>query len=89
MEKCSLCMQKTQASILKAKKEGRPVTDDEFQTACSNACNTGAIVFGDVNDEQSEVKKLQKDERAFHLLAEVGTQPNVFYHLKVINKDKA
>jgi len=88
MEKCSLCIQKTQLSILTAKKESRPVKDDEFQTACSSACPTGAIVFGDVNDKNSQVKNLQKDDRAFHLLAEIGTKPNVFYHLKVRNAEE-
>ncbi|MCF6213038.1 MAG: TAT-variant-translocated molybdopterin oxidoreductase [Flavobacteriaceae bacterium] len=85
MEKCSMCIQKTQLSILTAKKEGRPVSDDEFETACSSACPTGAMVFGDVNDKKSEVAELTKDERTFHLLAEIGTKPNVMYHLKVRN----
>ena len=31
MEKCSMCIQMTQATILKAKKEGRKVEADEFQ----------------------------------------------------------
>ena len=87
MEKCTMCLQKTQLSILTAKKEGRPVKDEEFQTACSSACPTGAMVFGDVNDKQSEVVLITEDERAFHLLAEVGTKPNVFYHLKVRNTE--
>uniref|UniRef100_UPI004049A7B5 TAT-variant-translocated molybdopterin oxidoreductase n=1 Tax=Flavobacterium sp. TaxID=239 RepID=UPI004049A7B5 len=85
MEKCSFCVQMTQASILKAKKEGRFVSDDEFQTACSNACSTGAMVFGDVNNKESEVAKLAEDERMYHLLEHVGTKPNVFYHVKVRN----
>ncbi len=89
MEKCSLCIQKTQLSILNAKRESRPVKDEEFQTACSSACPTGAIVFGDVNNKKSEVKKIKKDDRVFHLLAEVGTKPNVFYHLKVRNSEES
>jgi len=87
MEKCSMCIQKTQLSILTAKKEGRPVKDAEFQTACSSACPTEAMVFGDVNDKKSDVAKLTKDDRAFHLLAEIGTKPNVMYHLKVRNTE--
>jgi MoCo/4Fe-4S cofactor protein with predicted Tat translocation signal len=85
MEKCSMCIQMTQASILKAKKEGRQVKDEEFQTACSNACDTGAMIFGDVNDKESEVAKLAEDDRMYHLLEHVGTKPNVFYHVKVRN----
>ena len=55
MEKCSMCIQMTQATKLKAKNEGRPVRDGEFQTACSSACSSGAMIFGDVNDADSKV----------------------------------
>lgn len=89
MEKCSMCIQMTQKAILDAKREGRPVKDEEFQTACSAACSTGAIVFGDINDESSEVAKLKEDDRMYHLLEHVGTKPNVFYHVKVRNTDEA
>ncbi|PRZ25012.1 TAT-variant-translocated molybdopterin oxidoreductase [Flavobacterium granuli] len=85
MEKCSMCIQMTQATILKAKREGRAIVDGEFQTACSNACSTGAMVFGDVNDTESQVAKLAADERSYHLLEHVGTKPNVVYHVKVRN----
>jgi MoCo/4Fe-4S cofactor protein with predicted Tat translocation signal len=89
MEKCSLCIQKTQVTILNAKKEGRPVADGEFETACSNACASGSIVFGDGNDESSKVAHLKKDDRTFKLLDFVGTKPNVFYQLKVKNTNDA
>ena len=85
MEKCSMCIQMTQATKLKAKNEGRPVADGEFQTACSNACSSGAMIFGDVNDADSKVAKLAADERSYHLLEHVGTKPNVVYHVKVRN----
>ena len=55
MEKCSLCIQKTQKTILDAKKEGRRVRDGEFKTACSESCSDNAIVFGDINDKESEI----------------------------------
>jgi molybdopterin-containing oxidoreductase family iron-sulfur binding subunit len=87
MEKCSLCIQMTQKTILDAKREGRIITDGEFQTACSKACNSGAIVFGDINDEDSQVSGLLKSNRMYHLLESVGTKPNVFYHVKVRNTD--
>ncbi|MGI9525627.1 MAG: TAT-variant-translocated molybdopterin oxidoreductase [Weeksellaceae bacterium] len=86
MEKCSMCIQMTQAAILEAKKDGRRVADSEFQTACSNACPTGAMIFGDINDEESEVTKLEKDQRKYEVLEDVGTKPNVFYHVKVRNR---
>src|SRR5690625_2443666 len=86
MEKCSLCIQMTQKTILDAKREGRPVKNGEFQTACSAACNTGAMVFGDINDEKSKVAKVKEDDRVYHLLDHIGTKPNVFYHTKVRNR---
>jgi molybdopterin-containing oxidoreductase family iron-sulfur binding subunit len=79
----------TQKTILDAKREGRPVKDGEFQTACSKACDTGAMVFGDINDEESEVLKLKKDDRMYHLLENVGTKPNVFYHAIIKNTTEA
>ena len=85
MEKCSMCIQMTQKSILDAKRDGRTVKDSEFQTACSAACSNGAMVFGDINDKESEVAHLKESDRMYHLLEHVGTKPNVFYHVKVRN----
>ncbi|MGV6829659.1 MAG: TAT-variant-translocated molybdopterin oxidoreductase [Flavobacteriales bacterium] len=88
MEKCSMCIQKTQKTILDAKREGRAIKDGEFQTACSSACENGAMVFGDVNDHNSQVFNLKQDKRKYYLLEETGTKPNVFYHVKVKNTKK-
>ena len=85
MEKCSMCIQMTQKTILDAKRDGRAIKDGEFQTACSNACETGAMTFGDINDHDSEVYKQKNDKRAYHLLEHVGTEPNVVYQTKVRN----
>ena len=89
MEKCSMCIQKTQKTILDAKRDGRVIKDGEFQTACSAACGSGAMVFGDVNDKDSQVAKLKEDNRMYHLLEHVGTKPNVMYHTKVRNTTEA
>ena len=85
MEKCSMCIQKTQKTILDAKLDGRPIIDGEFQTACSNACSSGAMTFGDINDKESEITKLKENDRMYHLLESVGTKPNVMYQTKVRN----
>ena len=85
MEKCSMCIQMTQLTILTAKREGRVIKDGEFQTACSAACSSGAMVFGDINDKESKVAQLLEDDRMYHLLEHVGTKPNVQYHVKVRN----
>ena len=89
MEKCSMCMQMTQKTILDAKREGREIKDGEFQTACSNACDNGAIVFGDINDEESVVYQKTKEDRKYHLLEYLGTKPNVLYQTKVRNTTEA
>ncbi|RNA60902.1 4Fe-4S dicluster domain-containing protein [Chryseobacterium nematophagum] len=88
MEKCSMCIQETQATILAAKRENRKVTDGEFQAscACAAACSTGAMTFGDMNDKESEVRKQYASNRRYYLLEEIGTKPNVFYHTKVRNR---
>jgi molybdopterin-containing oxidoreductase family iron-sulfur binding subunit len=46
-------------------------------------------VFGNVNDPDSRVAKLIKDERMYLLIADLDTQPNVFYMTKIRNNDKA
>ena len=89
MEKCSMCIQMTQKTILDAKRDGRQIKDGEFQTACSAACSNGAMTFGDINDKDSKVAKLKEDNRMYHLLESVGTKPNVQYHTKVRNTTEA
>ena len=84
-----MCIQMTQATILKAKREGRAVKTDEFETACSQACSTGAMVFGDVNNSSDTVSKLKGDKRAFNVIDYIGTKPNVVYQVKVRNTNEA
>lgn len=88
MEKCSMCIQETQATILAAKRDNRKVTDAEFKNscACAAACSTGAMTFGDMNDKESEVRQQYASNRRYYLLEEIGTKPNVFYHTKVRNR---
>ncbi len=105
MEKCSFCVQRIQAGKLTAKKERRTVKDGEITTACSAACSTGAIIFGDMNDDDSRLSKLLKIERdpkrkygidktaanprAYRVLEDIGVKPNIFYLTKIRNKDKS
>ena len=85
MEKCTLCIQKTQKVILDAKRDGRKVTDKDWQTACSDACSDGAMVFGDVNDKESEISKVREGDRTYRVLESLGTKPNVIYQTKIRN----
>ena len=86
MEKCSMCIQKIQELKLTAKREGRKISESEAQTACSSACDTDALVFGDVNDPDHTVHDLRKDERAYDLLDHLNVRPSVFYQTKIRNK---
>lgn len=65
MEKCHFCLHRT--------REGR-------LPACLEACPTGARVFGDLNDPDSEINWVLRNKRVFILKEEVGTRPNFFYY---------
>jgi len=91
MEKCSMCIQRIQLGKLKSKMEGRRVEDSDVNTACASACPSNAIVFGDLNNPESAISKLLDHEvksRAYNVLSEVGTKPNVWYLTKIRNKDE-
>lgn len=88
MEKCSMCQQRLQAGKLEAKKNGTPLVDGSIKTACQQACPTDAIMFGDLNDDKSEIVKWRNDDRNYLLLEEVGVKPTVSYLLKVRNQDE-
>jgi len=64
MEKCHFCLHRT--------REGR-------MPACLEACPTGARVFGDLNDPESDIVWILKNKRVFLLKEELGTQPSFFY----------
>ena len=85
MEKCSFCVQRIQAGKLSAKRDGRKMKDGDVKTACAAACPSNAIVFGDMNDPNSEISKLYKNERSYHMLEEVGIKPSVVYMTKIRN----
>ncbi len=88
VEKCTMCVQRIQEGKLRAKSEGRKLQDGEIKLACEQACPTGAITFGDMNDPESRVIKLFDDPRAYGLLEELHTLPSVVYLTKVRNKDR-
>jgi Fe-S-cluster-containing dehydrogenase component/anaerobic selenocysteine-containing dehydrogenase len=91
VEKCSMCVQRIQEEKLKAKIEGREVKEGDIMTACQQSCPGNAIVFGDINDPNSEVAKLNENPRAYQLLEQLHTLPSLSYITKVRNmepKDK-
>jgi Fe-S-cluster-containing dehydrogenase component len=79
MEKCTFCVQRIRATTIAAKAEERELTDGDINTACAQACPARALVFGDLDDPESEVSRLSRSPRGTKLLEDVGTKPKVTY----------
>src|ERR1700722_19041364 len=79
MEKCTFCVQRIKSAEIQAEAEKRELKDGEFTTACAQSCASKALVFGDLNDPNSEVARLSESNRGTKLLGELGTKPNVTY----------
>ncbi|RPJ62431.1 MAG: 4Fe-4S dicluster domain-containing protein [Acidobacteria bacterium] len=85
MEKCTFCVQRIAAARQAARAAGRKLADGDIQTACQQACPTGAIVFGDLNDPGSRVHKLAHSGRGYQALGELGIGPAVTYLARIRN----
>ena len=85
MEKCSYCVQRISSAKIEADKENRAIRDGEVVTACQQACPAQAISFGNINDRESKVAKLQGDERSYQVLADLNTRPRTKYVAAVLN----
>jgi molybdopterin-containing oxidoreductase family iron-sulfur binding subunit len=89
MEKCTFCVQRIKAVTIDARNEGRPVRDGEIVPACAQACPTQAIVFGDLNDPESRVRKLAEHRRAYAMLEELNVKPRTRYLARLTNPEAA
>jgi len=63
-QKCTLCVDRI---------------DRFLSPACVETCPPKALIFGDLNDPQSEISKLVRQRAHFRPRAELGTDPCVFY----------
>jgi len=85
MEKCTYCVQRINRARIVAERENRPIADGEVRTACQQACPSHAIVFGNLNDPQSQIVRSKKNPRNYALLEELGTRPRTTYLAMVKN----
>ena len=85
MEKCTYCTQRINAQRIAAKKEGQPIADGSIKTACQQACPTQAIVFGNINDPESEVTRWKSSPLNYGILTELNTRPRTTYLARVEN----
>lgn len=92
MEKCTYCIQRLNEARIELKRRGqREIPDGFVQTACQQACPTGAIEFGDLLDtaarggQGSVVRQRRQHPRTYLLLGYLNTRPRTTYMLRVDN----
>ncbi len=93
MEKCTYCVQRIQAVKIEAKNKrpDRHIEDGRIQTACQQACPTGAIVFGDLGPPKqrpgqwSEVRRAHQSDRCYAMLEELNVKPRTKYLARIRN----
>ncbi len=80
MEKCTFCIQR-----IRRFSKNSESTERDLNPACTNACATDALVFGNLNDPESKISKVKSKgkKRSYKMLEELGTEPNVIYLKKV------
>ena len=85
MEKCTFCVQRISEAKIDAKNNRRRVRDGEIVTACQQACPTNAIIFGDLHDTSSNVRKLFDHNRAYAMLEDLNVRPRLRYLARLRN----
>jgi molybdopterin-containing oxidoreductase family iron-sulfur binding subunit len=90
MEKCSYCTQRVEAAKIAFKNAGgdrKQLKDGAVITACQQVCPTGAITFGNINDETSKVHVAKLNDRNYELLQELNIRPRTSYLARLKNNN--
>ena len=85
MEKCTYCVQRIEGARSDAKSQNRLIRDGDIETACSQACPTQTITFGDINDKDSRVSRLRASSLHYAMLSELNTKPRTTYLARIRN----
>jgi MoCo/4Fe-4S cofactor protein with predicted Tat translocation signal len=85
MEKCTYCVQRISEHRIDSERADSTIKDGDLQTACQQSCPANAIVFGNLNDPNSQVNKWKAQARNYSLLGELNTRPRTTYLAEVRN----
>lgn len=75
-EKCAFCYQRIDRGLALGLTPG---VDPDATPSCVVACPVGARIFGDLNDPESPVSKVLRENHNFRLREDLGTGPRVYY----------
>ncbi len=75
-QKCTYCSDRIDFGL---ENSLTPGIDPRATPACVNACIADALHFGDVDDPDSNVSRLLREQRHFRMHEEIGTQPGFYY----------
>jgi len=75
-QKCTFCSDRIDFGIENGLTPG---IDPRATPACVNACIADALHFGDIDDPDSNVSHLLREQRCFRMHEEVGTAPGFYY----------